>query len=94
MHPSVSSYQNTGVVTTLVGFEKICCNNVSLLLFKGYNVSLLLLKTGTKLNQERVSGTLLNDLSKTLDWILFDLFNNKLHARLLDSHIQHIGNAC
>ena len=72
------------MVTIVVGFRK----DIAFIPF-----SLLLSKTGTKLDKGRVTGALLNDISKVLECILLDLFNVKLHAHSLDSHIQRICNA-
>ena len=84
MHPLMWAYQNTNVITILVGFERIYSNIVSFLLLKGYNAPLLLFKAGTKLDEGGISGASLNDLSEALQCILLDLFNNKPHARFLD----------
>ena len=77
-------YQSTNVITLLDGFRKDIAHII---------VSLLLSKIGTKLDKGGVSGALLNDLSKAFDYTLLDLFNAKLHAQSLGSHIQCIGNA-
>ena len=53
---------------------------------------MFLSKAGTKIDKGRLSGALINDVSKALECILLDLFNDKLHAQSLDSHIQRLGN--
>ena len=78
MHTSFDViHQNTHVVTT-VGFRKDVA----------HTVYLLLSETRTKLGKGESSGLLLNGLSKAPERILLGLFNAKLHAHSLDSHIQ------
>ena len=72
------------MVTTLLDFRK---NIVHI------TISLVLSKSRTELGKGGVSGVLLDHLSKALDCILFDLFNAKLCAHSLYSHIQRIGDA-
>ena len=71
-------YQNTVVIIILVGFQKDIAH---------ITVALLLSKTGTQLDKEGVSGALLNDLPKSLECILLDLFNAKLHAHSSDAQL-------
>ena len=54
-HPTVQSYQNINVVTPLTGFQKE---------IEHIFLSLLLSKAGTKPDNKRVSGALLNDFLK------------------------------
>ena len=55
-------------------------------------VSVLLSKTGAKIDKGVFSGLLSNNLSKALECISIDLFNAKLHAHSLDSQVQRIGS--
>ena len=72
------------MVTKLVDFRK----NIAHI-----TVPLLLSKSGTKIDEGGVKGALLNDLSKAFQFILLGLFNKKLHAYSLDSHMQRICKA-
>ena len=72
------------MVTKLVDFRK----NIAHI-----TVPLLLSKSGTKIDEGGVKGALLNDLSKAFEFILLGLFNKKLHAYSLDSHMQRICKA-
>ena len=77
-HPSLLSYLITDVVTTLVGFRNDIAHTT---------VFLLLPKARKKLVKGRVSGGLLNDHSKALEWIMLDPFNAKLHTQNIASYI-------
>ena len=83
-HPSVRSFQNKNVVTTLVGFQQDIARII---------VFLLLSKVGKKLNKRGVGRALLNNFSRVLEYILLDLSNVKLHAQSLDLHMYCVGSA-
>ena len=63
------------MVAKLVGFRKDITH---------ITVSLVLSKARTKLERGEVSGGLMIDLSKALECIFLELFNEKLYAHSLD----------
>ena len=67
-------YQNTNVVTTLVGLQKDIAH-------------ITVSYTGTKINNAGVSAALLNGLSNALECYLTLFFYAKLNAHSLDSYM-------